>query len=394
VKTKEMERATEHQERSDRRSLLRQHSCYIILIPFIFLPNMIYGQDLAARIDEAVNLYEANEPSEASLLLQSILTSADAPQLEEAVHAKAYTYLAMSEWSLYRRTSTESAVISALELDARTFITYGDSWAENNATIIDSVAKNLLMDAIFQYEEAEYPKSVEYLIIIGPIEKYLPARLASEIHKYLAFNFVAQRKRKLAQQEFQTALRYNPKLTLGDDAVIAPKIRRTYLTIRDNTIQKSRRNARLNTILRSMILPGWGQIHRGDRLRGYKYISVQAGLLAGSLLSVRSYTRARDAYTGFGAADALAIYNRQNDIDDVKAELNGLYDRYQSKSRQTNVFIGLLVTVWAVNIIDAMILSWHRDQIDLTTAPSRSGQLAMDWDQKTRLWRVQYRLNW
>ncbi|MDP7236767.1 MAG: hypothetical protein QGI34_08555, partial [Candidatus Latescibacteria bacterium] len=161
MKTKEIERATEHQECSDRPSLMGWHSCYILLIPFIFFPNMIYGQDLDARIAEAVHLYEANEPSDASLLLQSILTSADAPQLEEAVHAKAYTYLAMSEWSLYRRTSTESAVISALELDASTFVTHGDSWATNNATIILSVAKTVLMDAIFQYEEAEYTKSVE-----------------------------------------------------------------------------------------------------------------------------------------------------------------------------------------------------------------------------------------
>ena len=395
MKTKEIERATEHQECSDRRSLMGWHSCYIFLIPFIFFPNMIYGQDLDARIAEAVHLYEANEPSDASLLLQSILTSADAPQLEEAVHAKAYTYLAMSEWSLYRRTSTESAVISALELDASTFVTHGDSWATNNATIIDSVAKTVLMDAIFQYEEAEYTKSVEHLITIVPIEKYLPASLASDIHKYLAFNFVAQRKRKLAQQEFQTALRYNPKLTLGDDAVIAPKIRRTYMTIRDNTIQKSRHKAQLNTILRSLILPGWGQIHRGDRLRGYGFMAIQGGLLAGTLLSVRSYTQARDAYDpGFGEADALSIYYQRYDIDDVNAELNALYSRYQSKGRQTNVFIGLLATVWAVNIIDAMILSSRRDLIDFTTAPSRSGRLAMDWDQKTRLWRVQYRLNW
>jgi hypothetical protein len=124
-------------------------------------------------------------------------------------------------------------------------------------------------------------------------------------------------------------------------------------------------------------------------------MAIQAGLLAGTLLSVRSYTQARDAYDpGFGEADALSIYYQRYDVDDVNAELNALYSRYQSKGRQTNVFIGLLATVWAVNIIDAMILSSRRDLIDFTTAPSRSGRLAMDWDQKTRLWRVQYRLNW
>jgi len=355
---------------------------------------LLFGQTLTDQINEAIGLYETSQPSDASIILQTVLTSPDALQLPVDLRAKSYTYLAMSEWSLYRRIATEAAVISALELDAATFILYGDSWANENPTIIDSVANKRLVEAIFQYDEAEYTTSIERLITILPVERYISSNLASEIHKYLAFNFVAQRKRKLAQQEFQTALKFNPNLTLGDDASVAPKIRRTYLTIKDNTIQRSSRNAQIGTILRSLVLPGWGQIHRGNRLRGYGYLSMQTGLLTGSILSLRSYSQARDAYGRFGATDAVTIYNRQDDINEVKTELNHLYNNYQSKGQRANVFIGLLATVWAVNVVDAMWLSWRKDEVEFTTNSSPSGRLAMDWDQQSHRWQVQYTYTW
>ena len=373
---------------------LRSLTSTSILIYLIISPNLLFGQTLTDQINEAIGLYETSQPSDASIILETVLTSPDALQLPVDLRAKSYTYLAMSEWSLYRRIATEAAVISALELDATTFILYGDSWANENPTIIDSVANKRLVEAIFQYDEAEYTTSIERLITILPVERYISSNLASEIHKYLAFNFVAQRKRKLAQQEFQTALKFNPKLTLGDDASVAPKIRRTYLTIKDNTIQRSRRNAQIGTILRSLVLPGWGQIHRGTRLRGYGYLSMQTGLLTGSILSLRSYSQARDAYGRFGATDAVTIYNRQDDINDVKTELNHLYNNYQSKGQRANVFIGLLATVWAVNVVDAMWLSWRKDEVEFTTNSSPSGRLAMDWDQQSHRWQVQYTYTW
>lgn len=373
---------------------LRSLTSTSILIYLIISPNLLFGQTLTDQINEAIGLYETSQPSDASIILQTVLTSPDALQLPVDLRAKSYTYLAMSEWSLYRRIATEAAVISALELDAATFILYGDSWANENPTIIDSVANKRLVEAIFQYDEAEYTKSIERLITILPVERYISSNLASEIHKYLAFNFVAQRKRKLAQQEFQTALKFNPNLTLGDDASVAPKIRRTYLTIKDNTIQRSSRNAQIGTILRSLVLPGWGQIHRGNRLRGYGYLSMQTGLLTGSILSLRSYSQARDAYGRFGATDAVTIYNRQDDINEVKTELNHLYNNYQSKGQRANVFIGLLATVWAVNVVDAMWLSWRKDEVEFTTNSSPSGRLAMDWDQQSHRWQVQYTYTW
>jgi hypothetical protein len=373
---------------------LRSLTSTSILIYLIISPNLLFGQTLTDQINEAIGLYETSQPSDASIILQTVLTSPDALQLPVDLRAKSYTYLAMSEWSLYRRIATEAAVISALELDAATFILYGDSWANENPTIIDSVANKRLVEAIFQYDEAEYTTSIERLITILPVERYISSNLASEIHKYLAFNFVAQRKRKLAQQEFQTALKFNPNLTLGDDASVAPKIRRTYLTIKDNTIQRSSRNAQIGTILRSLVLPGWGQIHRGNRLRGYGYLSMQTGLLTGSILSLRSYSQARDAYGRFGATDAVTIYNRQDDINEVKTELNHLYNNYQSKGQRANVFIGLLATVWAVNVVDAMWLSWRKDEVEFTTNSSPSGRLAMDWDQQSHRWQVQYTYTW
>jgi hypothetical protein len=354
-----------------------------------------YAQDGTAQIDTAIALYTSDRPDEAAQRLRRLLAAAEAGQLAPDLRARAFTYLAMSEGAMYRRPAAQAALESALRTDSKAFMDVGGAWARSQQSLVDSAAFRLFIEGVALFDEAEYAASVEQLARLQPVEPLLSPALAGEVHKYLAFNFVAQRKQELAQKEFRTALRFNPSLQLGEEAVIAPKLRRAFMAVRDNTLQKAYRSSRRHTLIRSLALPGWGQVYRGARVRGYAYMATQAGLLAGTLLSVRSFIQARNDYTGFDADEALAIYAQRNAMEDVKAELNDRYDRYRTKGQQANLMIGLFAGVWAVNMIDALILSRQRDRLaEEPILKDRPPTLTMGWDAAARQWRLAYGFTW
>ena len=366
-----------------------------LLWSVILIPGIIRAQDPDADIKAAIAMYRADDPVKAAQQLRAILTSSNAERLTPALLSRAYTYLAMSEWAMYLRPEAEAAMESALRADVKTFVEHGEQWAKESQVITDAVVSTILANAVMLYEEAEYSSSIDELTRMLPLENVMGPRLATGIHKYLAFCYVAMGKNSLAQQELRQALRFDPQLELGDDAVIAPKLRRVFLAVHRDAIRKSQHNARRNTILRSLLIPGWGQIYRGSSLRGYGYMAAEVTLLTGMILSVRSYIQARDAYEQFSVDDAVAIYNQREVVADVKRELDARYHRFQSNSSRANTMIALAFSVWTVNVVDAFILSLRRDRMNVA---GRGGDhlsgLTMAWDPVRQQWGVRYQVSW
>ena len=124
-------------------------------------------------------------------------------------------------------------------------------------------------------------------------------------------------------------------------------------------------------------------------------MAAEASFLTGMFLSLRSYGNARDAYQNFGVDDALAVYNQQNSIADVRSELDTRFDRFQSKSKQVNTMIALAVGVWAINIVDTLIFSLRRDYLYAQDTSGQSSRgFVMDWDTNNRQWGIKYGLSW
>ena len=100
-------------------------------------------------------------------------------------------------------------------------------------------------------------------------------------------------------------------------------------------------------ILRSLILPGWGQIHQGDKRLGWTYLSSSIGLALGAILSSTLGYIASQDYQG---NDPRTAHRR----DDANAH----YDR-------ANLLWFGLGTVYLTSAIDAVISSKDRSYLDL-----------------------------
>jgi tetratricopeptide (TPR) repeat protein len=375
--------------------MILRYSAFLLILILAAIPGSSLAQYSEVSVDEAAALYRSGQPVAAGEQLRAVLTSANSEQFPKELIAKAYTYLTMAEWALYRRDEAEGAMESALRRDGRVFAEFAGEWAKDNPAVTDTISSMFLANGVRFYEEAEFDRAVSELSIILPIEDALDPFIAADLHKTLAFCYIAMRKTNIARLEFRTALRLNNRLDLGDDSVIAPKLRRAFLAVRRDVLSVDRSTLRRNTLVRSLFLPGWGQVYRGARIRGFSFMAAELMLLTGTAFSIRSFTGARDAYLSFGVEDAVAIYGRGNSISDVTAELDARFNRYESKGRRTNLLIGLAAGVWIANLADALILTLQKDGTGFASRQTeeQSG-VSMAWRPEIHAWQLTYGITW
>lgn len=375
--------------------MILKYPAFLFILILAAGPRNSLAQYSEASVDEAAAMYRSGQPVGAGELLRAILTSANAEQFSAEVIAKAYTYLTMAEWALYRRAEAEGAMESALRRDGQVFAEFAGEWARDNPAVTDTISSLFLKNGVRYYEEAEYDRAVGELSIILPIEDAMNPFIAADIHKTLAFCYIAMRKTNIARLEFRTALRLNNRLELGSDSVIAPKLRRAFLTVRRDVLSVDRSTMRRNTLVRSLFIPGWGQVYRGARIRGFSFMAAELMLLTGTAFSIRSFTGARDAYLSFGVEDAVVVYGQRNSIADVTAELDARFNRYEQKGRRTNLLIGLAASVWIANLADALILTLQKDGTGFASRGSeKDSGISMAWRPELHAWQLTYGITW
>ncbi len=123
-----------------------------------------------------------------------------------------------------------------------------------------------------------------------------------EIHKLLAFCYVALDDRESAKAEFLEVLEINPRMTL-DPMYVSPKIisvfeeaQREFRTRPPEEKTFDPKAVQLRASLRSLILPGWGQWKKGQRTRGYVFLAAQ-GITLGAWIGLAVHTNSlRDDY--------------------------------------------------------------------------------------------------
>lgn len=119
--------------------------------------------------------------------------------------------------------------------------------------------------------------------------------------------------------------------------------------------KKTRRKA----MLRSLFIPGWGQMYSGNSLRGSVFTTGVIVSAAAAYLTDRRYQKKRSDYD-----IALGEYYDAQSIEDrvrLKANLNEkqktAYDA--ETDRRTAFVIG--AAIWAFNIIDALVFFPEKD---------------------------------
>lgn len=172
-----------------------------------------------------------------------------------------------------------------------------------------------------------------------------------QVHTTLGLILFARNEPLEAREQFAAALSLDPVLVL-DPLLVSPKTLDFFEGIRagmetsggdgrEATIRYVRvRDPRPAATLRSLALPGWGQLYKGERAKGWALAGTW-GLLAG----------------GTVAAHVLRGQARQEYLDAVGSdEIAARYATYNAWHRaRSGLALGTLA-VWAYAALDALVL--------------------------------------
>ena len=182
-------------------------------------------------------------------------------------------------------------------------------------------------------------------------ERFSPEELA-EIHFFAALIHYARDDVDKAASEVEVALQLNPALTA--DPLLTPPglqdivgITRAALPEPDSSDLSAAdlrylilEDRRPSAAMRSMLVPGWGQLYKGDRRKGQILIATW-GITAGGALTAH-----------FLRQDAERRYLDANTQEEV-------FDRFETFDRwhkaRNNLFIAA-VAVWLYSYVDALLL--------------------------------------
>ncbi|WP_412070339.1 hypothetical protein [Rubrivirga sp. IMCC43871] len=172
-----------------------------------------------------------------------------------------------------------------------------------------------------------------------------------------------------ARRQFAAALSIDPELRL-ESVLISPKTVEFFDAVRadlraagraaDPALAETRYvvlvDRRPTAAVRSLVAPGWGQFHKGDRTKGWAFAISAAATAAGALTTTISRADAR--------ADYLAAVTPE-EID----ETYRVYDRWH---RARGAFVIGAAAVWAAALADAL-LTGAPDPPPVSIAPSSDG---------------------
>ena len=174
-----------------------------------------------------------------------------------------------------------------------------------------------------------------------------------EIHTYLAFAYIALGETEKAKESFEAALRLNPNLTL-DPVYVSPKIIAIFNEVKSTieTLKESKEeeplqpahpipkeDKRFGGAWRSLVLPGWGQLYKGQKRKAMIIFGIQTITISTSL------------YAHFRMEEAHDEYIRTQDPELIESK----YDRYNSFYKLRNYFLLCTAATWLYSHIDAAV---------------------------------------
>ena len=172
-----------------------------------------------------------------------------------------------------------------------------------------------------------------------------------EVHAALGVVLHARGAEAEAREQFRVALSLHPRLTLDSvlvspltldlleevraEAAAAPGREATPLSIRYVVLPDRRPGA----ALRSAVLPGWGQLHKGDRARGIAFAAGVGAAAAGTAVAHVAFAQARSRYRGAPTT----------------AEADAAYPAYNRLYRTRNALALATAVGWAASVAEALV---------------------------------------
>ena len=152
------------------------------------------------------------------------------------------------------------------------------------------------LDAIWEaYQALDYARAEQ--LAQAALAAYEAPEDLAQIHVVLGLIAFSQNDQVVATRQFTDALVLDPTVEL-DPLLASPKTLDFFEGIRTSLTQASRdetfeteaapryvlvRDRRAEAALRSMVVPGWGQIYKGQRTKGRVLVGLWVGAVAGTV---------------------------------------------------------------------------------------------------------------
>lgn len=223
-----------------------------------------------------------------------------------------------------------------------------------------------IWEAYRQFDYTEARERAQAALAVR--DRYTLEDLA-EVHIILGLIAYSENEQGEARQEFIDALILNPNARL-DALQVSPKIldffeetRMRLEQTRPEDLPDAVANPRYVLVpdrraeaaLRSMVLPGWGQLYKGQRTKGRVLLGVWGGAVVSS---VTAHILRQEAYNDYKAASN-------------PADAAALYDPFNRWHKARNALVLGAAVVWAYGYLDALV-SGNRiqEQRNLQITPS------------------------
>ncbi|HEX8386840.1 MAG TPA: hypothetical protein VF576_11690 [Rubricoccaceae bacterium] len=187
--------------------------------------------------------------------------------------------------------------------------------------------------------------------VLARYEAFSPDQLV-EVHTTLGIVLHARNDDVEARRQFESALSIDPAHTL-DPVLVSPKTVELFEAVRAGLVRAVPApgaagtpalryvvlpDPRAGAALRSAVLPGWGQFHKGDRARGWAF-AVGVGVAAAGTAAVHvAYGQARGRYDDATTPD---------EIDRTYRQANRLYRARGALALGTALG-------WAASVVEAL----------------------------------------
>jgi tetratricopeptide (TPR) repeat protein len=226
------------------------------------------------------------------------------------------------------------------------------AWAFTaSAAVAQPDAAGLLRAMQDAYARLDYATAEERAReALAAYDAFSPDQLV-RVHTTLGLILYARNEPLEAEGQFAAALSLDPALTL-DPVLVSPKTLEFFDAVRarrgadepegrEPTVRYVRvPDPRPAATLRSLAVPGWGQLHKGERTKGWVLVGAWGALGGGTV-----------------AAHVLRAGARQDYLDAAEPdEIAARYATYDAWHRTRGALALGTVAVWAYAVLDALVL--------------------------------------
>lgn len=213
------------------------------------------------------------------------------------------------------------------------------------------------------YEKLEFDAALTTADdVLKQAEAYSPEDIAG-VHTIAALIRMSRNEQEAARIHFESALSADPTLSL-DPLLASPKVIAFFNAIKERAAPASDEAApttrylrvydrRPSAAMRSMLLPGWGQMYKGHRTRGTVMMTVWGLTAAGTITAHFVRANREDRY--LSETDPLRVADRFSD-----------FDRWHKV--RNNLALAAVAT-WIVSYVDALLFESPADHSHTRTRP-------------------------